>query len=91
MITQGNITQVLNVIPKSHIAQVLEDNHDYILLELHIFNSGSTASLKGLEYDEITKQEASNNGQLFCDIDSFKDLVEASESTNKYLIESFTL
>jgi hypothetical protein len=41
-----------------------------------------------MDYDEETENDANNNGQLFCDKDTFLQLYKESKSLNPFLMES---
>ena len=53
----------------------LDKEHDYILATVSIFNVGATISFESMDYSEEVEQEANDNGNLFCDKDSFIELM----------------
>ena len=87
MITKDNVKEVMDAITKKDIDTVIDAGEDFILLELHIFNTGGSVSITCLPYSEEVEQEANDNGQLFCDFDTFLQLFKDSESVNPFLIE----
>jgi hypothetical protein len=87
MITPDNLNDVLNSLQADNIKEVYDKYLEYILLEVFIYNTGHKAQLTAHEYNEEVEQEANDNGQLFCDMDTFLQLVKESETTNKHLLE----
>jgi len=87
MITQDNITEILDSLTSDQISKVKEDWNEYILLEVHCTNSCVWSTIESVEYDEEVEQEANDNGQLFCDFDTFLQLFKDSNSINPFLIE----
>jgi hypothetical protein len=75
MITLENIKEVLQTLRPEEIENCMNELGDYILLEVHIFNVGGFATIESHEYDEEIEEEAHSNGQLFCDKDTFQNIL----------------
>ena len=71
MITPENFIAAIKAISKEDIAHEINLPHDYVLFELHIFNTGGFATIRSLDYDREKEQEAVDNGNIFTDKDSF--------------------
>jgi len=71
MITRDNFQDVIYSIDKENIVNAINEPGDYILLEVHIFNAGSYATIESMDYSDEVDQESYNNGQMFCDKDNF--------------------
>lgn len=76
MITRDNIGEVLKGLNPKIIEGTLLKPNDYITLEVHIFNAGYSTWLRSVDYDEELEQEMADNGQLFCDKDDFRRLLD---------------
>jgi hypothetical protein len=77
MITKYNLKELIQTIDSKTIQDVLNSNEDFILLECHTFNVGSFATIESMNYSE--EVEASANGNLFMDKDSFQSLCDELE------------
>jgi len=87
MITRDNLSESLNAISKEDIKETFESTKDYVLFCNYVFNVGTISNLSACDYCETTEQRAQNEGQIFCDKDTFLQLFKDSESVNPYLIE----
>lgn len=87
MITQDNITAILNDISEAQVTTAYEVNSDYISLTVSFTNSGHSINFECVDYSEELEDEVQSNGNLFCDWDSFLQLVSDSETTNEALLE----
>jgi len=67
MITKENLEEVLTKIGNDEISDALNQDGDYALIELFIFNTGTEATIKSLSYDEHIELCAADNGDLFLD------------------------
>ena len=76
MITKNNFQTLVETIQPSEITEQLDKKHDWVLMESHIFNVGSYATLESMDWNEETQEYANDNGYLFCDKDTFSDLLE---------------
>ena len=76
MITASNFKDVINLIDGESLTNAINDNNDFLLLNLYIFNTGATAEITSVEYSENLEQEANDNGNLFIDKDNFLQLLE---------------
>jgi hypothetical protein len=76
MITQAILKSVLEEIPKEELIKELEKSHDYISLEVFVFNSGHSVRLESKDWSEESETEIAENGNLFCDKDTFMYLLE---------------
>jgi hypothetical protein len=75
MITQNNIKEVLQLLSPGLLVRLINGNDMYCLLEVHIFNVGATATLEFFDYyDEVTEQEANDNGQLYCECEQLANI-----------------
>ena len=87
MITPENLTAVLNSLSSEDIDNAFDQTSDYIYLKLHLSNSGCYSDISCMDYDEATEKDANNNGNLFCDKDTFLQLFKDSDSINPFLME----
>jgi uncharacterized protein (DUF1015 family) len=65
----------------------LDKKEDFLLFELHAFNTGGVSTLKCMDWSEEAQEDAEDNGNLFIDKDDFLRLFEESGSTNEFLKE----
>ena len=79
MITKDNLKEIIQTISPENIDKAINGKGDYILLEVHTFNVGSFGTIESKEYNETDETEASANGQLFCDKDTFLQMCEDLE------------
>ena len=79
MITKENIKEIIQTISPENIDKAINGKGDYILLEVHTFNTGSFGTIYAQDYNELTEQSAADNGQLFCDKDEFLRLCDELE------------
>lgn len=79
MITSDNLKEIIQTISPENIQAAINGTGDYILLEVHIFNAGSFGTIESKDYNETDETEASANGQLFCDKDTFLQMCEDLE------------
>ena len=75
MITLENIKELLQTLKPEEIENCMNESGDYILLEAHIFNIGGFATIESHEYDEEIEAEAHYAGQLFCEKDTFQNIL----------------
>ena len=87
MITPENLTYLFDNLKADEITKAFESHFDYLAFECHIFNTGCNATLEAFEYSEKREQEITNNGNLFCDKETFLQLFKDSDSLNPFLIE----
>lgn len=71
MITKENLASVVGVLDHSDLEKVYYSSLDYVSLHLSIFNSGAFPTLESVDYDENDERGAHENGQIYCDRDSF--------------------
>lgn len=76
MITRDNFQALVETMRPSEITEQLDKQHDFILMESHIFNVGGYATLESMDWNEETETYANDNGYLFCDKDTFVNLLE---------------
>lgn len=79
MITRDNLKYFIETIDPETMQNVLDEQHDFILLEAHIFNVGGYGTIESLDYDEDVDKDAQASGNLFCDKDTFLQLCEDLE------------
>ena len=75
MITRENIKDLLQTLRPQEIEDCMNESGDYVLLEAHIFNVGAYATIESHDYDEEIEENAHANGQLFCDKDTFGNIL----------------
>lgn len=76
MITRDNFQALVETMRPSEITEQLDKQHDWVLMESHIFNVGGYATLESMDWNEETQEYANENGSLFCDKDTFANLLE---------------
>ena len=80
MITNENFKEVVYLAGIENIKKQLNKfKNDYCSLEVFIFNTGATAKFKTCQYSTRKEREIANNGNLFCDVDSFLQLCKDKE------------
>lgn len=79
MILKENLKSILESLHVNEIIFSLGQPGDFIHLKAHIFNTGSYATIESLHYDEEIDSDASETGNLFCDKDSFMQLLSECE------------
>ena len=79
MITKENIKSLIETIPTETMQEELDKQHDFVLLQAHIFNVGGYGSIESMDYDEEIEQDAHATGNLFCDKDTFLQMCEELE------------
>lgn len=79
MITKENIKSLIETIPTETMQEELDKQHDFVLLQAHIFNVGSYGTIESMDYDEEVEQDAHATGNLFCDKDTFLQMCEELE------------
>ena len=85
MITSENLQFCFDNLNKKEIKKAMQSNKDYIKFELHTFNTGGFATIKAVHYSDKKETKTTNNGNVFCDKDTFLQLFIDSNSTNKYI------
>ncbi|MFT7280526.1 MAG: hypothetical protein ACI9DM_000245 [Cyclobacteriaceae bacterium] len=80
MITNENFKHLLQTLNPERIQAEIDSPEDYILFNAHTFNVGTFATIQSRNYNEEDEQEASDTGNLFCDKDSFLQLIEETEA-----------
>ena len=76
MITRNNIKEVLNMLTAEEIETAINGDGDYIELWLHVYNTGGVVTIESGDYNEDQETRANDNGQLFCDKDTFCGLLD---------------
>ncbi len=76
MITQENIKDVTSLLTRKEIEQAIEEQGDYISLELHTSNTGSFATVESSWYDEAKEYDVQSNGNVYTDKDTFLSLLD---------------
>lgn len=87
MITRDNLSEVLDMLTEIEIKTADESGKDHILLEVSYSNACVWANLTACDHSEETESEANDNGNLFCDFDTFLQLFKDSDSINPFLTE----
>ena len=75
MITRENITEILSKLEFNKILDAMNSKYDFVLLELNIFNSGTSINIDTLDYCEEVEKEAQENGNLFLSKEDFYELL----------------
>ena len=76
MITKNNFQTLVETMRPNEITEQLDKKHDWVLMESNIFNVGAYATLESMDWNEDTQEYANDNGYLFCDKDTFVNLLE---------------
>ena len=76
MITKNNFQTLVETMRPNEITEQLDKQHDWVLMESHIFNVDGYATLESMDWNEDTQEYANDNGYLFCDKDTFVNLLE---------------
>lgn len=76
MITKENLRDVLSDLSHKEARKAINDDGDFVLIIIHIFNAGSYTTISSMNYNETIESEAQANGNLFCDKDTFLQLSE---------------
>ena len=71
MITQQNLKWVMNNLSRDEVEKALESEGDYVIVELHVFNTGGVVSIESVDYNEEIENRVAAMGNLFCDKDDF--------------------
>lgn len=79
MITKEVFKYLIQTISPETLQQEIDSTGDYLLLEMHTFNTGSYGTIKSVDYDEEEERRANANGDLFMDKDDFLRLCEEFE------------
>lgn len=79
MITKEVFKYLIQTISPETLQQEIDSTGDYLLLEMHTFNTGSYGTIKSVDYDEEEERRANDNGDLFMDKDDFLRLCEEFE------------
>lgn len=65
----------VNHIDEASFIEEFNKNHDYMLLELHVFNTGGFFTFESMDYCDLTNTEAADSGNLFVDKDSLSSFI----------------
>ena len=76
MITKENLKEVLSDLSNKEVSEAINNDGDYVLIVLHVFNVGTYTTITSLDYNTTLKNGAEANGDLFCDKDDFLRLSE---------------
>jgi hypothetical protein len=87
MITIQNIQEFFDNLSEKQINEVMQCNKDFVLCEISFTNVCVWYDVTSMDYSEETENDANDNGQLFCDKDTFVQLYKESESLNPFLME----
>jgi hypothetical protein len=87
MTTKDNLKYCFDNLDQDDIREAMESNKDYVVFELHSFNTGSYPSLEGVKYSAEMQIETHDKGNIYCDKDDFLRLFKESESVNPFLID----
>ena len=76
MITKDNLEYAISTVDPDRIRMAINGSKDYIKFELHNFNVGSYATIEEVDYNEADKNDLRRNGQIYCDKDTFLQLLK---------------
>lgn len=79
MITINNLKEVIQSIAPDTLQAELGKTHDWIMIEVSIFNAGWFATVTSMDYSEESMSIAQEHGDLYLDKMSFSDLLEEHE------------
>ena len=80
MITKDNLKYAIQTVSPDDIDAAINGGKDYIRFELHTFNVGAFATIEETDYNEVDEENLQSNGQIYCDKDTFLQLLEDSEA-----------
>ena len=75
MITKANFKEIIGELTIDELENVIDSEHDYIKLEVSIFNAGHVVYIESEDYNENSEEETNAAGNLYCDKDSFLGLL----------------
>ena len=75
MITNQNLKEVINLIPKKRLKQVFKNQKNWLLIQLCIFNAGAKVYIENKYYHEKHENYANQTGNIFIHKDTFLDLL----------------
>jgi hypothetical protein len=90
MITSDNIGSVFNALSEQDVINTMDSNHDYVILEAYVTNSGWFSTLSSADFDEDEQNEVLARGGVYCDKDDLLQLFKSSDSVNKFLLKYLT-
>jgi len=77
MITRNNFRECLLILGKDKIKECMDKYlEDHVLMEVSFSNVCVWVTIESHDYDETIEEEANNNGQLFCDKNTFEQLLQ---------------
>ena len=80
MITNENFKEVIYLAGIENIKKQLSKvKNDYCFLQVFVYNIGATAKFKTCQYSRRKEREIVNDGNLFCDIDTFLQICKDKE------------
>lgn len=82
MITRDNLKWVFNQITSEQLEHAMVSQEDFVALEVHTFNVGSTVSLSSMSYSEEEEEIIGGAGNILCDKDTLLSLFIESGSHN---------
>jgi hypothetical protein len=86
MITTYNIKDVFLLLDKTKVKKELNKKHDFLKIELLIFNVGSIVTIKSYDYKKKHQKYCNNTGNLFLDKDNFLQLCKELNLLNHFKI-----
>jgi hypothetical protein len=75
MITRENLKEVILLIPKKRLKQVFENQKDWLLIQVCIFNTGAKVYIENKYYHQKHENYAYQTGNLFIHKDTFFDFL----------------
>lgn len=75
MITKENFVDVVKDIDLKTLHEEMDKPHDFVYVTVSIFNAGSISNIESMDYDDATYIAAEEEGMLFCDKESFIQLL----------------
>ena len=76
MITKDNLKYAISTVNPDRIKIAINGSKDYIKFELHMTNTGSYSTIEETDYNKEDEHNLQSNGQIYCDKDTFLQLLE---------------
>lgn len=75
MITNQNLKEVINLIPKKRLKQIFKNKKNWLLIQLCVFNSGAKVYIESKYYHKKHENYAYETGNIFIHKDTFFDFL----------------
>ena len=84
MITKKNFVKVMQSISVEEFQKEMNNEGDFILLEVHQFNTGSFTTIESIDYDDQIYEDTVGSGDIILDKDDFRTLLDEVNLLEKY-------